>query len=240
MINHSWAQYEEVGPIMGNPTLQAQGKKQFVKVNAGTFDSTFIYFQDTIDLPVFDDFSSNKFQTYHDDYTEPGVTSVLVYSVLDDVDIPIPAGDFYTQQVTFRRVYTISTTTSEDFDLTPTPLKIGSLMSYPVTHIPTDGYPPYFIYDTISAPGGTDLSPDTIWITGPDIFQDSARQFFAPIVDPEMIWIDKEAYHNYRFAVKSLRFRGRLKRMPIYAIVPHIIKRNVINLMPHEEDEEIK
>ena len=201
IISHSWAQYEEVGPIMGNPTLQAQGKKQFVKVNAGTFDSTFIYFQDTIVLPVFDDFSSNKFQAYHDDDTEPGVTSDLVYSVLDDLDVPIPAGDFYTQQVTFRRVFTISTSTSEDFDLIPTPLKIGSLASYPVTHIPTDGYPPYYIYDTISAPGGTDLSPDTIWITGPDIFQDSARQFFAPIVDPEMIWIDKEAYHNYRFAV---------------------------------------
>jgi hypothetical protein len=73
MINHSWAQYEETGPIMGNPTLQAQAKKQFVKANAGTFDSTFIYAQDTIVLPVFDDFSSNKFQFYHDDETEPGV-----------------------------------------------------------------------------------------------------------------------------------------------------------------------
>lgn len=49
----------------------------------------------------------------------------------------------------------------------------------------------------------------------------------------------KHQNSNYRFAVKSLRFRGRLKRMPIYAIVPHIIKRSVLNLMPHEEDEEI-
>ncbi|WP_419206419.1 nucleotidyltransferase family protein [Photobacterium leiognathi] len=44
---------------------------------------------------------------------------------------------------------------------------------------------------------------------------------------------------DYRFAVKSLRFRGRLKRMPLYAILPHIIKKEIINLMPHEEDEEI-
>lgn len=44
---------------------------------------------------------------------------------------------------------------------------------------------------------------------------------------------------NYRFAIKSLRFRGRLKRMPLYAILPHIIKREVLNLMPQEEDEEM-
>lgn len=203
MINHSWAQHEEVGPIMGNPTLQAQShaKNQFVKANEGTFDSTFIYFQDTIVMPVFDDFSSNKFQTYNDDYAASNVTFDKVYSVLDEFDVPIPVGEFYTQQVTFRRVFTVSTSTFEDFDLTPIQLNVRSLASYPVTDNPVDAYPPYYIYDTISDVGGTDLTPDTIWIVGPDIFQDSATQFFAPIVDPEKIWIESEAYQNYRFAL---------------------------------------
>jgi hypothetical protein len=201
MMNHSWAQYEEVGPIMGNPSLQAQSKKSFVKANPGTFDSTFIYFQDTIDLPVFDDFSSNKFQDYDDDFLDPNVTFDKVYKVLDEFGVPISNDSFYTQTVTFRRVYTVSTTTPEDFDFTPIPLEIGSLASYPVTYIPIDGYPPYYIYDTIQFPGDTDPSPDTLWIVGPDIFQDSATQFFAPVSDPGKIWIESEAYHNYRFAV---------------------------------------
>ena len=141
MVNHSWAQYEEVGPIMGNPSLQAQSKRPYVKANSGTFDSTFIYFQDTIDLPVFDDFSSNKFQTYDNDYAAPNVTFDKVYSVLDDLGVPIAPNEFYTQQVTFRRTYNVTTTTFEDVDFTPTPLQIGSLASYPVTHIPTNGYP---------------------------------------------------------------------------------------------------
>jgi len=201
IINVSWAQNEEEGPIMGNPNLLAQSKNPYVKANPGTFDSTFIYFQDTIDLPVFDDFSTNKFQTYHDDVSEPGVTSDKVYRVLDEFGVPIPTDETYTEQVTFRRVYTVSTSEFEDFDLTPTPLQKASLASYPVTYIPVDGYPPYFIYDTISDVGGTDLSPDTLWISGPDIYQDSATQFFSPVNDPGKIWIEKEAYHNYRFAV---------------------------------------
>ncbi len=201
MINYGWAQIEEVGPIMGNPTLQAKASNRFVKANAGTFDSTFIYFQDTIDLPIFDDFSSNKFQSYDDDFAAPGVTFDKVFHVLDQSDVPIPNGEFYTFQTTFNRVFTVSTSTAEDFTFPPTVLKIGSLTSYPVTHIPTDSYPPYYIYDTILDPGGTDLSPDTLWIVGPQIFQDSATQFFAPVVDPSNIWIDKEAYHNFRFAI---------------------------------------
>ncbi|MCP4954524.1 nucleotidyltransferase family protein [Photobacterium aquimaris] len=44
---------------------------------------------------------------------------------------------------------------------------------------------------------------------------------------------------EYRDAVKSLRFRGRLKQMPIYCIVPHIIKRLIINSIPHDDEEVI-
>lgn len=48
-------------------------------------------------------------------------------------------------------------------------------------------------------------------------------------------------HHNadYRDAVKSLRFRGRLKQMPIYSIVPHIIKRLIVNSIPHDDEEVI-
>ena len=197
-----WTQVEETGPLTGNPELQMKAGKEFAKANPGTFDSTFIYVQDTIDLPIFDEFSSNKFQSYEDDFLAPGVTFDKVYKVTDMADVPIPVADEYVTQATFRRTFVISTSTSTDVDFTPTPLKITSLAAYPPAYVTTDAYPPYYIYDTINVLGDVDLNPDTLFVLGPNIFQDSATQFFAPIADPSKIWIDSEAYHNFRFAVE--------------------------------------
>src|SRR5690606_31326575 len=58
------------------------------------------------------------------------------------------------------------------------------------------GFPPYYIFDTIGVPD----TPDTVWIVGPDLVQDSARQFFGHAATPGKIWMDDHAYHNYRFA----------------------------------------
>lgn len=192
---------EEIGPLTGNPQLMAKGNKSIQKINTGTFDSTFIYTSDTISLPVFDDFSTSKFQTYNAGYTDPGVTSTLEYALLTTSDVPLPANTVYTTQVTFKRTYVVSTSTYTDVNFPATTIKVGSLASYPVTHVTTPVYPPYYVYDTVNSPGGTDASPDTIWISGPDILQDSARQFFAPVNDPELIWLDRQAFHNYTYAV---------------------------------------
>ena len=54
----AFTQGEEIGPLMGNPQLQKNVQKNILKMNDGTFDSTFIYTQDTISLPVFDEFST--------------------------------------------------------------------------------------------------------------------------------------------------------------------------------------
>ena len=75
----AFTQGEEIGPLMGNPQLQKNVQKNILKMNDGTFDSTFIYTQDTISLPVFDEFSSDKFQKYNADYTDVGVTFDKVY-----------------------------------------------------------------------------------------------------------------------------------------------------------------
>ena len=191
---------EEVGPIMGNPALQAVNKAPLTKVNEGTFDSTFIYKPDTIDLPIFDDFSSDKFQVYDADFSDPGVTSEKIYRVMDGAN-PIASDVAYTTQVTIRKTWVISTSTSIDEDLPAGTLDVGDLSSYPVIHVPTDVYFPYFIFDTVDVEGDVDLSPDTTWLVGPDIFQDSATQFFTNVVDPELIWMESEAFHNYTFAV---------------------------------------
>jgi len=189
------AQEEEVGPLMGNPQLQKNAQKNLLKMNDGTFDSTFIYTQDTIGLPVFDEFSTNKFQNYNADYTDVGVTFDKVYRLMTTTGLVLPNGENYTTQVTFYRTVDLGNGTVVDVPFVDTVIRIGDLASYPVTFIPTSVYPPFYIYDTIDFPNPV----DTIWIS-PDVVQDSATQFFANVNDLTSIWIDDQAYHNYTFA----------------------------------------
>lgn len=192
---------EEIGPIMGNPALMAKNVSKKLEAKAElTFDSTFIYISDTISLPVFDDFSSSKFQEYNADYNDPGVTSVIEYRLLDDLSQPLPPDYIGTLQQTFRRVYNQQTASYTDQPFSPTDVQLGDLSSYPTSYQTVSSYPPFYIYDTIAFTGGTDNDPDTIWITGPELYQDSARQFFAPISDPNAIWLDRQAFHNYTMA----------------------------------------
>lgn len=192
----SFSQGEELGPIMGNPILQQKSKNKFEKINVGTFDSTFIYTQDTLSLPVFDEFSTDKFQKYNADYTDIGVTSDKKYQLLNSLNVPLPSDVEYTTQATFYRTIDLANNSYTDAVFTDTVIKIGDLTSYPVVYSSTSVYPPFYIYDTIDYPNPV----DTVWIS-PDAVQDSATQFFAPVNDLNAIWIEEEAYHNYTFAV---------------------------------------
>lgn len=191
------AQGEELGPLMQNPDLLGSKKESFKSGNL-TFDSTFIYQSDTLQLPLFDEFTENHFQVYSTDYTATGVTSVKKYRILEDITlIPINNQLRLTGQATFRRSYDLVSSTFVDQTFAPTSYQVGDLTSYPVVYSPTDLYPPYYIYDTIGTP---DVS-DTVWITDPEFYQDSATQFFMPLSDPNAFWLDDRAYHNYRYAV---------------------------------------
>ncbi len=197
LFNSSFAQKEEVGPLMGNPQLMKKQKTSIEKINEGTFDSTFIYKLDTINLPVFDEFSKSKFQTYNADFTDVGVTSDQKFRLLDNVTLVPLANDVeYTEQITFKRLIDVDNGTFTDENFPATQIKIGDLSSYPVNYATTDVYPPFYIYDTISYPNPV----DTIWLT-PEIIQDSATQFFTDINDPNLVWVESQAYHNYTFAV---------------------------------------
>lgn len=190
-------QVEEVGPLMGNPYLQGKQSSSVFKINEGTFDSTFIYMQDTIVLPIEDDFSTDKFQKYNANFSDAGVTFDKVYSLLSMTSLVLPSDVEYTTQVTFYRTIDLANGTVSDVPFTDTIIRIGDLSSYPVTHIPTSVYPPFYIYDTIDFVNDV----DTVWVS-PDVFQDSATQFFTNIVDPTSIWMDSEVYRNYTGAVE--------------------------------------
>ncbi len=191
-------QEEEVGPITVNFELAKHGLMESQEVNTGTFDSTFIYITDTLSLPFLDDFSRDKFQKYNANYTDTGVTSTKKYKLLDNgTDLPLPATAKYSSTPTFTRYYDIANGTSSDTTFASQTIKVGDLSKYPVVYSPVEVYPPYIIYDTLDYPN----PKDTIWLTSPDVVQDSATQFFAQINDPNALWLDNTAYHNYRYAV---------------------------------------
>jgi len=186
---------EQLLPLTHNYALSDKLVKE-EKARPNSFDSTFIYTLDTLSLPVFDDFSTNRIQQYSVDFGDAGVTSTLFYRLLDNSNVPLSDDVVYTSQQTFRRIYNTDT---EEIILDSFPgisIQIGDLSSYPVQYQTRMVFPPYYIFDTLGIPD----TPDTIWLVGADVIQDSARQFFAHIHDPNAYWTDDYVYHNYRYA----------------------------------------
>ena len=181
----------ELGPLTQN---HDQGVLPQLKV--GTIDSSFIYSTDTLGLPFFDDFTTNKIQQYSPDFSSSLATSELYYYLIDQATaLPITNDLLFTNQVTFHRYFDPAEGTFTDTIFDSQAINIADFSSYPVDYEPVDLYPPYYIYDTLS-PGD---ESDTVWIQNPPFFQDSARQFFLPVSDPDLLWVDNYAYHNYRY-----------------------------------------
>ena len=68
-----------------------------------TFDSSFIYVTDTLNLPFFDEFSRNNFQNYTKEYNGVNTTSTIYFAMLDEVFMqPLPANSQFTDSVTYR------------------------------------------------------------------------------------------------------------------------------------------
>ncbi|MBM3455220.1 MAG: hypothetical protein FJX80_08740, partial [Bacteroidetes bacterium] len=191
-----YAQHLEIGPMLTNPSLQ----KKIVKQSGETIDSTFIFSTDTLVLPLFDDFSSNKFQQYFEDYGDPSITSELYYYLSNPVtSLPLSADVQYTNQQTFKRTFNFLTDEFVDEIFNPTSVKVADLDNFPVQYEQLSLYPPYYLYDTIN-----DINintTDTVWLTNPQYIQDSARVFFQTVSDPSKYWLDESVYWNHRFAI---------------------------------------
>ena len=62
-----------------------------------SIDSTFIFASDTLELPVFDDFSTSKFQVFQGVYNAPGNTQQTYYRLLNPAtNLPLANGLSYT------------------------------------------------------------------------------------------------------------------------------------------------
>lgn len=197
-VRNSFSQ-DGISPITANPDLFGKQFKPIQKSNNGTFDSTFIYLTDTLSLPFFDEFSKNNFQTYEQDYLAPNVTSQLFHRMLDvATEIPLPSNSVFTDSATFRMEVNLILDTIIYHKFDSTRFFYDDLANYPVDHVNIYGYPPYIIIDTV------DVLPnvqDTIWLNNPEYIQDSARIFITEISEPGKLWLNTQAYHNYRLAI---------------------------------------
>ena len=189
-----YSQTLELGPLTRNYSLRGI---QNTKTN-NSIDSSFVFVSDTITLPFFDDFSTNKFQKYLPDFSSPGLTNEVFYQLLDPITlVAFPWETLFSNQQTFKRTYDLINNTYYDTIFNPISVKVGDFSSYPIQYETIDVYPPYYIYDTI----GIGNTSDTVWLENPSYVQDSARIFFANINEPSKIWIDSYAYQNYRYGL---------------------------------------
>jgi hypothetical protein len=188
-----------VSPLTANPDLFGKEREIETKALQNSFDSTFVYNTDTITLPFFDDFSRNKFQQYNADFVDANITEQLFHRILDEnTSLPLASDTKLTNTRTYRLEYNVvsDTTTYDYFDTVR--FLYDDLSEYEPNHIQTYAFLDYIIYDTV---GGVANFEDTVWINNPEFVQDSARIFIATINNQEMLWLNNEAYHNYRFAV---------------------------------------
>lgn len=192
---------ESLGVLTANPDLYSEEDFNKKATLSATFDSTFIYLTDTLDLPFFDDFSKNNFQSYSKDFGGPNVTEELYFHLLEELtDTPLPddtkLGNVKTCKITVDNILNTVDTLFYDSVV----FRIDKLVNYPVVYEFNYGYPNYFIYDTI------DVSPNEVDTVFTEAFfcQDSARIFIKQITEPSKLWLDSTAYHNYRFAVDPI------------------------------------
>lgn len=191
---------EYLGPLGVNPDIL---KPIQLKSGANTFDSTFIYTSDTLVVSLtsslFDEFTNDHFQKYVADFSDPSVTFDTRYKLLHKTtNLPLALNVRYSNIPTFRITRNIAAGTIVSTALPADTVQVTNFAVYPPEYIVTTVYPAYDIIDTVDFPNDS----DTLWQLSPFFFQDSATQFFANLNDPNAYWLDRQAYHNYRFADK--------------------------------------
>ena len=163
-----------------------------------TINGTFVYNLDTVELPLFDDFSTSKFQPYEAQPTDPNVASEFYYAMLDMADSPLPIETVYTDFPTYKIEVNLANETVDTVWFATTLFKFNNLSTYPVDLYGVySGYPPYVLIDTLDH----FEAPDTLWLTDDLYRQDTALVYVVTVNSPEFFWADHAAYHNFTRAV---------------------------------------
>lgn len=190
-----------VSPLRTNPSLTHKNQYTQAFEKSGideSFDSTFLYYSDTLDLPFFDEFSRNNFQDYPRDYVGAGITNELYSAMLDELSgNPLAAGSKYTDTKTFLVENNLDNSTVDTVFYDSVVFDYSPLDVYPVVYSQVYGFPAFFVNRTIENGNTTD---DTVFVMDPEYTQFEARIFFNQLNDSTKLWLDSYAYHNYRMA----------------------------------------
>lgn len=170
------------------------------KSNENTFDSSFYYILDTLELPFLDDFTTNKFQQYDAEVGDPNIQDSTLYALWDvGLTAPEPWGTAGMLDTTYRiTVDSLNdgTITYDSVPLASADYHYFDLSQYPTPNNPEELWPEYNIYDTLFISGD---ESDTVYFQPPDRIQDSATIFIVYDTMPDVYWTDSRAYWNFRY-----------------------------------------
>jgi hypothetical protein len=198
-----WAQDgESLEPLLFQPrSEQGYNRTSFLETrnNASpTFHGTFFYVLDTVSLPLFDDFTTDKFQPFDAEQSDPNVTDEFYYALLDLADNPLPMETVYTDVPTYKIEVNVANETVDTVWFSSIAFKFNNLATYPnVVYGVYTGYPPYVLIDTLDFAN----PPDTLWMVDDLYRQDTARVFVVAVSAPEYCWADRYAHRNFTRAV---------------------------------------
>lgn len=200
---------EKISPLQINQTIyNTQVHTRASELN--TLDSTYIYEFATLPfLNVWDDFSSDKFEQFDAEPLDGGVTSVLYYRLMNEANTDpldpnlIFCDSIYAYHDTVKIDEIGAVEIVRNHPFTAVNIWMNDLNVYPVEGVLKESVfqECYSLIDSI-IDGVLDSDQDTIWYdTHPIAYvQDSARVFTSLVTDPNTLWQDNYACHNYTFA----------------------------------------
>ncbi len=194
---------ESLEPLRTNSALIHQHK--FNRSDA-VENNDIIYLLDTIDIPIIDDFSTNKFKTYSSDTTANNISDSSWYALYDisgnvvsiyDSYMSNPTYSFAFDSVNINGVDTLIETATKNDSVV---LIVKDLNFYPIVTDTLVVWPNYMEVDSL----WTNFSPDvTLIYQQADYEQDSLKLYFAsPTADDfDKIWIDQDVFLNDNYAI---------------------------------------
>lgn len=156
----------------------------------------FLYQFETREIPFMDDFSADRTRSLDASPNDPGVT-------LDQTILRLTVGGVGTPDMVFETdtTYTYVTDLAEEPPVTtrvPLPsvmVTVTNVSAYPASSQEIECWPAYNVFDTLQNPPA-----DTLWLSTPDLVQDSLLVFTVPPVSG-VLWADDHAYVNNSFAL---------------------------------------
>ena len=198
------AQGAELRALQARPVPEAIREMR----KADGLNEHFIYEYDPQTLPIIDDFSIDRTRKRWAQSTDPGVT-------LDETIYRLEVAGISTWDMAFSTDTTFTDTT----DLTPVPpvttrvplppttVLVRNVTVYPATDEVVQAWPAFNVFDTIQSP-----SPDVLYLTSPELIQDSLLVYNVPPasgtyinpdngVRPLILWEDDDVYVNGHYPI---------------------------------------